>query len=58
MASSSIDANFKRGLKSEIEIELKLKEEIKQTEIIIGKVEIKLQEIREQRVKPGDESDD
>lgn len=57
MSAQSIDSNFKKGLKEQTSIELKLKEQIKQTEIIIEKVKVKLAEIKAERVKPGDESD-
>lgn len=58
MSESSIDSNFRAGLKENVNIELKLKEEIKQTEIVIAKTQKKLEEIRAERKKQsGEESD-
>ena len=58
ITAGSIDSNFRAGLKANVNIELKLKEEIKQTEIVIAKTQKKLEEIRQERKKQNGEDSD
>merc|ERR1712157_648030 len=55
-AVNSVDNKFKEGLAQRTTQILKLKEEIRQQDIILKKAEAKLLYIKENRVKPGDES--
>ena len=55
-AIDSVDNKFKEGLAQRTTQILKLKEEIRQQDIILKKAEAKLLYIKENRVKPGDES--